>query len=891
MIREMNPSLRKDILDNLKTQYKGVIKGNYIGRIECPSCHKREAFASVDSPWMVKCGRENKCGAQHHVKDLFPELFETWTERFEPKTDAEKQANPTAVADAYLQEGRGFAPIHTRGMYTQEFFFDRKINEGTTTVRFQLPRAYWERLIDKPKRFGNRKANFIGEYKGDVWMPPTKQLTDYAEANEIWIVEGIFDAIALLHHGIMAVSNMACGNYPSNFLQEIQKVCAQGKRPRIIWAQDGNRAGRNATLKHCKRAVHDKWQCGAAQPPADKDQDWNDLHQVGRLKDHDIEKYLHYGDLLLAKSAGDKALLMYGFRPRREFWFTFDGQMYWWNLDMDSYDKQVREHGTDGAEHLSPEDREMALKSAGCVTCICTAIPRPLYFMQNLITDESWYYMAVERPDGPIEKKPFTPKQLTNPGEFKNRLLAIKNSWWMGTPKQLDRILQEMMHDIKTVETVDFIGYCKKHGAYIFNEVAVREGKIGKVNEEDFFQFGKLSVKSLSQSPELNINPDLGEYERKWPGHLWQAFNKAGVIGLAFWVGSLFAEQIRHMHQSYPFFELVGEAGAGKSTLLEFFWKLFGRADWEGQDPNKMTAAARGRYFAQVSNLPIVLLEADREDTAKAKQFDWDELKPAYNGRPMRSRGQKNSGNDTYEPPMRGTIVISQNAKVDASEAILSRILHVSVTREHHDFKSKNSSDFLARIPVEQVSGFVLETLKQEQQLLDLFNSQTAHYEDQLQKVPELRMVRIIKNHAQLLALIDCLGDNGLKLIPEEYLQQCRDFVLVMAQERQNAINSDHPMVVEFWEAYDYIQNLKGENRLNHAGVDSGEIAINLKQFESWCGELKLRCPPIRELKPFLASSKSRKFIKSNHAQRSVIQQDKDGNAKTVKCWIFKGAN
>jgi hypothetical protein len=182
----------------------------------------------------------------------------------------------------------------------------------------------------------------------------------------------------------------------------------------------------------------------------------------------------------------------------------------------------------------------------------------------------------------------------------------------------------------------------------------------------------------------------------------------------------------------------------------------------------------------------------------------------------------------------------------------------------------------------------MLETLKQEPKLLELFDQQTAFHEEQLQQVKELRMVRIIKNHAQLLALIDCLGDNGLQLIPDQYLQKARDFVLDMAQERQNAINSDHPIVVEFWETYDYIQNMTGENRLNHAGPTSGEIAINLKQFERWCGDLKLRCPPIRELKPFLASSKSRKFVKSNHPQRSVINLDNDSKGKIVKCWIFK---
>lgn len=885
---QMNPQLREDILNAVRSdgKVKQDASGKYLQKIACPSCHKAEAFISVDAPWMIKCGRENKCGAAHHVKEVYPEFFETWTERYEPKTDQAKQENPTAVADGYLRDGRGFDLLKIRGWYTQDNFFSNKLGLGSTTVRFMLPQGYWERILDKPQRFGSQKANFVGPYKGHVWMPPTTSYADLAKANEIWVVEGIFDAIALHHVGITAVSNMSSANYPNIFLQEIQKAAAQGKRPRIIWAQDGNRAGHKAIKKFSKLAGDNGWQCGAAQPPEGKPYDWNDLLQRGQLDDWHIDKYLHWGDLLLAGTASEKALLMYNNRESREFWFTFENQLYWWKLDMDAYDKAVRSYGTrEGSEQITDKQREAALKSSGCVAKICTAMPRPLYFQANHITDESWYYFSIETPDGTIEKKPFTPKQLTSANEFKNRLLAIKNSWWTGTPKQLDRVMQDMMHNLKTVETVDFIGFCDVHRAYIFGDIAVRDSRIVEVNEEDFFQFGKLAIKSLSSQPELVINPNDKEYQREWAGHLLTAFDKAGVIATAYWIGSLFAQQVRELQQSYPFFELVGEAGAGKSTLLEFLWKLCGRADWEGLDPNKMTPAARGRYFSQVSNLPIVLIESDREDASAAKQFDWDELKPAFNGRAMRSRGVKNNGNDTYEPPMRGAVVISQNAKVEASEAIMSRILHVRVTREHHNTHSKKSSDWLARCPVENLSGFILDVIKNEKKLLALFDERQGIYEQQLTNIPELRMVRIVKNHAQLLALIDCLGDDGLKVFNEQQLTPVRDYVLEMAKERQGSINSDHPMVVEFWEAYDFIQSRTTDNKLNHLGNDdSAGIAINLKEFESWCGDYKLRTPPIRELKPFLATSKNRKFT---HANKVIASKIKESGSR--RCWVFEG--
>ncbi|WP_299144607.1 hypothetical protein, partial [uncultured Vibrio sp.] len=82
------------------------------------------------------------------------------------------QSNPNASADAFLINARGLDIAPLKGIYTQESYFDTKLQLGSATVRFTLaPNVYWERLIDKPNRF-TRKANFIGKYQGLVWQHP-----------------------------------------------------------------------------------------------------------------------------------------------------------------------------------------------------------------------------------------------------------------------------------------------------------------------------------------------------------------------------------------------------------------------------------------------------------------------------------------------------------------------------------------------------------------------------------------------------------------------------------------------------------------------------------------------------------------------------------------------
>lgn len=64
--------------------------------------------------------------------------------------------------------------------------------------------------------------------------------------------------------------------------------------------------------------------------------------------------------------------------------------------------------------------------------------------------------------------------------------------------------------------------------------------------------------------------------------------------------------------------------------------------------------------------------------------------------------------NETYEPPFRGSIVISQNNAVNASEAILSRIIHLNFDRSEQTKASGEAADALKFMDVDDVSGFIL---------------------------------------------------------------------------------------------------------------------------------------------------------------------------------------
>lgn len=458
-----------------------------------------------------------------------------------------------------------------------------------------------------------------------------------------------------------------------------------------------------------------------------------------------------------------------------------------------------------------------------------------------------------------------------------------------GTGHQLDRLIEEQTEAIKTVDAIDFVGYSKEHRAYLLGDMAVRDGELVTANEEDYFEFDKLRLKTTQKSIRLEIQRDAEAFRVDWLPWLWQCFGTHGMVAMTFWFGSLFAEQIRAGHKSFPFLEATGEAGAGKTTLLTFLWKLLGRSDYEGFDPAKSSKAGRARAMGQVSGMPVVLLEADRSepDKAHSKTFEWDELKDFFGGGTLATRGVRNGGNETYEPPFRGTIVITQNAAVDASEAILTRIVKLHFKRPQVTTESRIAADNLNALQVEEVSHFLVRAIRQERAILDLFAERVKVFEAKLRAQQDLRLERVIKNHAQMLALFDCL--RLVVALPDDMVEQTRLALLDMALERQKAISADHAMVNEFWEVYEYLEATgHGKAVVNHSR-DAQRIAINLNHFAARASQFSQPVPDLKVLRALLGDSRRHKFMGANVAVNSaVLKDDLTGVGTTVKCWVFQ---
>lgn len=877
------------VVDRLISDYGFKVSGDWLREGRCPDCSKKSLFTHSTTPRVIKCGRLNKCGMEVHVKDLFSDLFTDWSATYK-QTDI----SPNAAADAYLAEGRGLSINSIKGSYSQEQYTNRELGISSATVRFELPNGgWWERIIDKADRFP-RKANLKYGYdlKGYWWWHPANTQLP----TEIWITEGIFDAAALNEHGLDTASSISCSNFPEHSLYELKSKYNKEKRtlPTLVWAYDNDKAGKDYTKNFVKLAEDMGFKCTAAQPPYEKHRklDWNDLHEMGRLTPEHIEHYRYLGNLLTATSAMEAAVIMYMHTKRTSFYFEYNYRTWWFELDTKALSTciGVEKHQVgsylESVSDLTDVDEQMPefVKSCSTVTELCNAKLEALYFQRNEITDESWYFMRVATAKGAVTTT-ITGDQLSSPSKFKPRLLSVyAGVFWTGAAGQLDIIMRHQTEALKEVKTTDFIGYSKEFGAYIFNDIAVHKGKSVAINEQDYFKLGRLEVKSLANSPMMQLNTkDKPNFD--W----WPKFNKVrgdyGTVVMAWWLGTYFAEQIRGIDRSFPFFELVGQAGAGKSRLLEFLWRLSGREDYEGFDPSKATSVAIYREFAQVSNMPIALIEGDRNDEDGKKsysKFEWDQLKDAFNGRSIRSRGVKNNGNDTYSPPFRAAIMISQNEPIQASEAMLTRLLHIRLTREGQTLEGKYIVDELDRIPLDVTSQFMVKAIRAEEAILKTYKEKVRTYEA-FYHAAGITHTRIALNHAQVAAMVDCLHLHVLDgIMTDEQAKTAKNTLITMSEQRVARLSNDHPLVEQFWEIYEYLES-SADCNMNHYAADKKKIAINLPAFYKIAQSEGQRLPEQTEMKRLLKSSRKHKFIDSNVPVSSAVYK-----SKTVKCWVFE---
>lgn len=853
--------------------------GKYLQQGICPGCGERTLYIAREQPYQLVCNRLNQCQFTERTRERYSYLFENLGERF-PKTDE----NPNATADAYLSRNRGFDISKLKGWYTQG---RRQMKDGqwADTVRFLLANGHWERIIDATmvKANGGDKAGIKKgmTYQGDGWMPPGQVIEP---GDTVYIVEGIFHAIALFLAGYKVIASISANNFPWAVIE-----AHKGLKVRWIIALDNDKAGHLVIPKY-RRQLLDKDEI-AWVALVDSGRDWDDVYKDGQLDDAYMQEACYQGRLFTAPSASRKAYLMFKKRERSFFLLDFGNRLYSAKVDMaelknDQGDDQV----TDG--NWSIFDKHCSVKQ------VANCLPHFEYIQRDALSGDQQFFFQFTFPNPAQDcKESLVPNAIGDPRSFAKALLErTPGGNFEGGEKVLGILRSEWLDNALTVRSLPFVGYDASSKTYCYQDFGYKAGREYLANEHGYLEVGRAGLKTSLSS--LSIVRGKA-FDPAWFTDFYAVHHLNGLVALAWWTATLFTQQIRSKQESWLFLELTGEAGAGKSSLLRFLWRLFGRSNHEGIKPNNEGASAIGltRALSQVSNLPVVLIESDSQSIdaqgrTVISQYNWEKWKSLFDhNATLRTVGVKSSTNDTDSLIFLAALCISQNVSVEGSEAILTRLAHLHCTREHHTPTLKPIAVSLNAMPVEQTAGYLRHCLEQETAWLQRYFAAFPLYEQRLQASQVIEHQRIVLCHAQLMAAAKATQ----ALFPswtDQILEQVLKHIEARAMDRQQRVSTENPTAARFWQIYHYLNERvttiddgdghreETHETLNHS-ADKELIAINIEHFHNACrlaGQEVIQATLLHRALPL---STTHTFIETRKV-RSMIEK------RPLNCWLFR---
>ena len=862
---EVIKALKDDSQLNLKLNKDGT----YLVGGKCPGhkCGKNEVYISVAEPYRLACSRMDKCGWSQTTYERYPELFERLSDKY-PVTPE----NPNAAADAYLSVVRGFPLDKLKDIVYKQA--QLKIADGSLAevVQFKLAGGHWSRLIDAKsiKANKNRKAMIDTglRYKGLGWIAPEVQFID----NEtIFIVEGIFHAIALWLAGFKAIAAISCNNLPDQLIEA-------HKDKKITWilAYDNDEAGRTHILKYYDQLKSQKYEVRAAL--TEDKADWDDVYKAGKLTKDYIEKAKYRGKLLTASSKESKAY--YIFEETNQGFYLLD-----FNKCLFTVKVALKEYYEDINKEDNHDGELQTFKKHATISQICNCIPYFKYIEKDSVTGDQQYFFYLQFPNKKLDcTEPFTPSAVANAKAFcKEMLSRTPGGNFEATDKVLQMLRNKWFNNPKTVKTLPFVGYDENTRIYCFNHFGYKDGQRLEINKDGYIEAGNNYIKTNLKS--IEILEATQPFNTKWFNDFFKVHHYNGLTVLAWWTGSLFSQQIKQRLKSWPFLEFTGEPNAGKTTLIRFLWALFGRPNNEGIKPGDGSSnTGLRRTLSQVANMPTVLLEADQEVVVNGrtiiKQYPWDSLKELfdYNG-VLKALGVKTNGNDTLELIFQGTICISQNNKVVSTEATLTRIFHIHATKEHHTRELEKVADKLNNLSYDFLAGYLEHVLSNEPKWLATFFESYPKYRQHLQQNAQIKNSRIVLTHALVMAaayatkqLFSDWNDN----ISKELIKHIEK----RAVDRQQTISNEPEPLKNFWGHVHFINDSSDLGEvLNHSPNPKEEIAINMTHLMGIARDYGIFID--ENITKLFPKSTTYKLI-GNKTVRSPIKK-----GKQVKCWVF----
>jgi hypothetical protein len=415
-------------------------------------------------------------------------------------------------------------------------------------------------------------------------------------------------------------------------------------------------------------------------------------------------------------------------------------------------------------------------------------------------------------------------KALVSLTEFQVFAESQGNFLFEGNKVQFTRIKRKLYNETADAYEVKMLGW-QDEGFYAFGNGSYN-GKFTKVDGYGIVKH--LLEKNEEEAEERNFfipafseiykhEKDQYESEKKfifinrpdvtfkdWTDLFYKCYGDNGILGMSFYLTSLYRDIIYHKFKFFPHLFLFGPPGTGKSTMCWSLQYMFG-LERKPFMLNAGTAVGFHRTFAQFRNAVVWFDEYNNTIEFKRVQ----DLKSAYDGaghvKGEWSAGGGNS-NKTTSTPVESACMISGQELPIADNALFKRCILLQYYQTTFSDQEKDNMTRLQNMQVKGMSHITgAMTRFRDRMVADYFASYDQvekELSDELMKDPMMES-RIIKNMAVVATTLKILMNVQELKFPwtwEKAKQVMMDNI-----KSQNGLISSAKETNQFWDTIDFL--------------------------------------------------------------------------------------
>lgn len=423
-------------------------------------------------------------------------------------------------------------------------------------------------------------------------------------------------------------------------------------------------------------------------------------------------------------------------------------------------------------------------------------------------------------------------------------------------------------------------GYYPEHEIFSFSNAVVNQNnEILKPNEigiltdrnKCFYISTASEVIKRDKTPDFTYkegNISFNDYAEL----IYKSYGVDGIIGLCFFINSLFRDFIFTVTGRFPFLYLYGEPGTGKTSFIDILRSPYNNKNDLGHALNTSTHKALGRVIAQHENYIVYFKEYSNNINPEILEL----LKTCYDGASY-SRAKKSNDNSIVDGNCKSAVILDGNSLPTYEAAIYDRIILLDFDSAKFTNEQKEAYSKLKNEIAIGTSQIIKEIIKHRKTFTSKFKetynkiySDIKHSDKEYNgsKINEIS-TRTIEHTAFLLATYKIFST--VFKFPLNYAEISTK-IIDYAIEKELTINTIKPISV-FWNAINYNLTLAySPITKENLRIDETYLYLKIENlytfYVKYCKENGKKYEDQTGLKRLLCSKNNPSFVPGNRNEK-----------------------